>query len=110
HPTAAATQDTAAAMQIDSSSSAALPVAPSSSSAFSSSAASSSSASASSPPASVVAIRIHYKGFSAKYDEWLRVETDFTSDYQNRIAALHAHTKALHPILHPTPDFVQLLH
>lgn len=67
-------------------------------------AAASSSSSPPPPPASQSDqrwIRVHYKGFASKYDEWLDVSSDRSADMLRRIAPLHAHTRIPHPQLFP---------
>ena len=46
-------------------------------------------------------IRVHYKGFASKYDEWLDVSSDRSADMLRRIAPLHAHTRIPHPQVFP---------
>jgi len=48
-------------------------------------------------------IRVHYKSFHSKYDEWLDVSSDQARDVVSRIALLHTHTRIPHPIRYPRP-------
>jgi len=41
-------------------------------------------------------IRVHYKGYKAKYDEWL--DTALTHPHSSRIAPLHRHTRPKWPL------------
>ena len=43
-----------------------------------------------------VTFKVHYKGYKAKYDEWL--DASLTHPHSSRIAPLHRHTRPKWPL------------